>query len=475
MSQPPGDERSKAPVEDTSELKRLQDEVAALQMQLNAERASHPTEIIGSSPQAPRNFRRGRRTLASFILIFMAAVLAPPAVVTTFAVRQISDTDRYVSTVAPLAKDPAIQAAVANRLTEEIFQYINLDEISDTAVAAIGKTADLPERQQALLSALAGPLKSGIQSFTKNQVTSVVQSEAFANAWAEANRVAHAQIVKLLSGDQSGALQTDDGKITVNVGFAVEQVKKALTEGGFNLATNIPAVSATFVLYQSDNLGTLQTYYSIANTFGLWLPAVAIFLALAGILVANRRRTAVIGFGFGVLVTMATLSFGLAIARNGYLLALPPEANREAAGIIWDTVTRFLYESLRATAVAGLVIGLAAILIGPSRAATGLRGFAITVARKSSEGLAQLGVPMDRIQPQAARYGTAARVVSVVIAIVVVLAPEYSSPALVLWATLGLLVVLFIIEVLAVPPSVETDATEHEAQQKAEPRPRTPA
>jgi hypothetical protein len=51
MSQPPGDERSKAPVEDTSELKRLQDEVAALQMQLNAERASHPTEIIGSSPQ----------------------------------------------------------------------------------------------------------------------------------------------------------------------------------------------------------------------------------------------------------------------------------------------------------------------------------------------------------------------------------------------------------------------------------------
>jgi len=52
---------------------------------------------------------------------------------------------------------------------------------------------------------------------------------------------------------------------------------------------------------------------------------------------------------------------------------------------------------------------------------------------------------------------------------------QRASPLARIVATLGLLVVLFIIEVLAVPPSVETDATEHEAQQKAEPRPRTPA
>lgn len=476
MSEPSGDPGSDGPsAVDQTEVERLRNEVAELQKQLDSERADKPTGVITEPPGQTGPKRHLGRTTLSFILILIAAILAPLSVATTFAVSQISDTDRYVSTVAPLAKNPVIQAAVADRLSKEIFTYVDLDEISDTAVAAIGESADLSDRSQTLLLALTGPLKSGIESFTHDQVTAVVQSEAFANSWAEANRVAHAEIVKLLSGDQSGALNLADGKITVDVGFAVEQVKQGLVEGGFELASNIPAVTATFVLYESDNLSTLQTYYSIANTFGYWLPIVAIVLALAGIFVANRRRTAVVGLGFGVLVTMAALSVALSVARNGYLLALPPDANREAAGIVFDTVTRFLYEGLRAAALAGLIVGLAAILVGSSRAATGIRGAAITVSQKSSNGLARLGVPMDKVQPATARYATAGRIVAVVIAIVVVLAPEYSTPSLVLWTTAALLVVLLIIEILTVPQPDEQTPEAEQTDSETETQVITPA
>lgn len=435
----------------SDEMQQLRDQVASLQSQLDTQQATTPTQVIVQPARPPGAFARGGRTVASFVLILIAAVLAPLAVVSTFAVSQISDTDRYVATVAPLAEDPIIQAAVTDRLTSEIFSYIDLDEISDTAVQAIGETADLSTDQEAILTALTGPLQSGLVSFTNDQIAKVVGSEAFANAWTEANRVAHGQIVKLLSADASGALKVEQGQISVDIGSVIDQVKSALVEEGFTLADRIPAVTATFVLYESDSLATLQTYYSIANTFGYWLPIVAIALALLGIFIANRRRTAVIGLGFGVLASMAVLSVALSVARNQYLLALPPEANRDAAGIIFDQLTLFLYEGLRAAALAGLILALAAILSGPSSTATKIRGVAKSAAEKTGDGLERINVPMSRIQPASARYATAARIGATVIAIAIVLLPDYTTPSLVIWTTVGLLVVLFLIEIFTVP------------------------
>lgn len=433
------------------EMKQLRDQVASLQTQLDSQQASAPTQIIVQPAREPGAFARGGRTFASFVLILIAVILAPLSVATTFAVGEISDTDRYVSSVAPLAQDPTIQAAVTDRLTKEIFLYIDLEEIADTAVSAIGETADLSKDQEAILTALTGPLKTGLQSFTHDQIAKIVQSDVFANAWAEANRVAHAQIVKLLSGDASGTLKVEDGQITIDIGSVIEEVKKSLVEGGFQLADKIPAVTAVYVLYESENLAVLQTYYSIANTFGYWLPMVAILLALTGVFVANRRRTAVIGLGFGVLVSMAALSLGLSVARSEYLLALPPDANRDAAGVVFDQVTVYLYQGLRAAALAGLILGLAAILSGPSRTATSIRGVAKSAAEKAGDGLERINVPMSKIQPASARYATAARIVAVVIAIAFVLLPDYTTASLVIWTTVVLLVVLFIIEVVTVP------------------------
>ena len=52
--------------------------------------------------------RQRWRTILAVVLIVLGCVLAPLAGVAVWARNQVTNTDRYVRTVAPLASDPAI-------------------------------------------------------------------------------------------------------------------------------------------------------------------------------------------------------------------------------------------------------------------------------------------------------------------------------------------------------------------------------
>ena len=55
-----------------------------------------------------------------------SAVLAPLGVVAVWARNQVTNADRYVATVAPLAEDPAIQQAITDQITAQVFTYIDV-------------------------------------------------------------------------------------------------------------------------------------------------------------------------------------------------------------------------------------------------------------------------------------------------------------------------------------------------------------
>ena len=58
--------------------------------------------------------RQRWRTILTVVLIGVGSVLAPLAGVAVWARDHVTNTDRYVRTVAPLARDPAIQRAIDN-------------------------------------------------------------------------------------------------------------------------------------------------------------------------------------------------------------------------------------------------------------------------------------------------------------------------------------------------------------------------
>ena len=90
------------------------------------------------------------------------------------------------------------------------------------------------------LRALTGPLANGVQSFVRTQVGKVVQSQAFADAWVAANRTAHEQMVKALTGEGGGAVTIENGTVSIQTATIIATVKQQMINAGFSLASAHP-------------------------------------------------------------------------------------------------------------------------------------------------------------------------------------------------------------------------------------------
>jgi hypothetical protein len=416
------------------QVQQLQDEVARLRGQLGQEK--------------PKG--HWIRTFWSTVLIVVACLLAPLSVVSVWARGEVTDTDRYVATVAPLAQDPAIQDAVATRITTEIFQYIDIETLANDAVSTITENRDLEPRQAAALEALIGPVTQGIESYTGDAVDKVVTSEQFANAWAEANRVVHEQLNAALSGQYADkAVGVENGQVVLDLGQVVEQVKQRLIEKGFSVASKIPSTQATIVLFDAPNAASAQAAYSLLNTVGFWLPIIAVVLALVGVFVSHTPRRALLWLGFGLLAAMTLMVGLLAVGRTIYLTELPSTVNSAAATAFFDQLTYFLKQSLWAGAAAGLVLFLAGLVLGDNRAARGVRSLPVVAAASIQRGLASLGLGMDGVRTWVASQATGLRIAVSLAAVVFIMLQRYKTPELILWTTVGVLVALFVIQILA--------------------------
>ena len=204
--------------DERAELERLRTEVSRL-------RARDDAREGGSAPDGGGPARQRWRTIVATLLIVVGCVLAPLSVVAVWSSNQLTNTDRYVENVSPLADEPAIQDAIAGKITDEVFTYIDVEAITTQALEALGNQG-LPPEVATQLQALSAPLASGIESFTRSQVDRVVQSDAFADAWVAANRVAHEQLVAALTGTGSGSITVENDTVSVNMAALIQTVKE---------------------------------------------------------------------------------------------------------------------------------------------------------------------------------------------------------------------------------------------------------
>ena len=93
---------------------------------------------IEPTPDAerPRRNRLWRRICVAVLLV-LGFVLTPVAVLVTYAKTQVLDTDRYVSTVKPLASDPAVQNYVADTVTAELLSQVDVKAYVNQALSAV--------------------------------------------------------------------------------------------------------------------------------------------------------------------------------------------------------------------------------------------------------------------------------------------------------------------------------------------------
>jgi hypothetical protein len=361
---------------DAEELARLRSRVTELETQLTEAQLAAAQRPETGAPAARERRSRGAawRSFTAGLLIVLACLLAPVSVASVWASREISNTDQYVKTVAPVIHDPGVQKAIANEVTTAIMQNLDVQGLTSDALQTVAQQPNMPPRVASALPALAIPLTRGIESFTRTQATNLVSSAGFAKVWDQVNRTAHTQVVTLLEGNQGGAISAQGDSITLNLGPVIAQVKDRLVAQGFSLASRIPTVDKSFVLVQSGAVTNAQRFYSVLTTLGAWLPFVALALLAAGVYLARDRRAALLRGSLGVAGAMLLLGLALTLARILYVETTPAGIlTSESAGNVFETLVRFLRTGVRTTGVLALVVALGAFLSGPSGASVRTR------------------------------------------------------------------------------------------------------
>jgi hypothetical protein len=446
-------------------LEELRNETAELESQLGVGPRKPMDDVWGAPasagpPVAAQSAKGGgwwRIPIATLCLI-LVAVLAPLSIVATWAHDEISDTDRYVSTVGPLAHDPAVQSAISTRVTDELVARLNITAVTQAATNALAQRG-LPPRVATSLKALDTPLANAVEGFIGNQVTRVVQSPAFADAWDSMNRTAHEQMVAVLTGKGSNAVSVQGDAVTLNLGPVIDQVKAQLAASGFALANRVPQINAEFTLFQSSDITKAQTGFRLLKALARALPwVVLVLIAIAVAVARHRRRTLIVG---SLVVAGSMLALGLLLNgfRAVYLDAVPSDRlPSDAAAAIYDQLVMFIRLALRAVLVVFLAIALVAWVTGPGPAPVAIRRGttrAIDLVRHRAD---RAGLDTGPVGAFLGRYRSAIRVgvIGLVALLYVLAAHPTGAYALTLLLVGGL--ILLIVELLARPPAKEGSA-----------------
>ncbi|MET9529959.1 hypothetical protein ABZY02_05230 [Streptomyces sp. NPDC006649] len=390
---------------------------------------------LRTATAAPQGRPPGRRVRSFFavLLIVVAGILTPVSTVAVWTRDVVGDTDRYVAVMRPLASDPAVRSAVTDRATDAVVKYVSVD--------ALLKSVGPAERAEIELAigALNKPIASGLRELVHSTVAGFVGSGAFTGVWVQLNRTAHTAAEKALTSDRGSPLTIDLAPVT-------DAAKQRLVDSGLTIASKIPTVHTRFTVLDSEAVGRARTAFRLLRIGGLWLPLVTVLIAAAGILLAVRRRHALVTAGLAVAAGALLLGLALAVLRSLYLDRLPADIPEPAAAAVIDALTAFLRTAVRMIAVLGAVVALAAWLGGPGRAAVRVR----TVWRGSVGAVRDaLGLRTGRAGLRVLRARAWLNSTVVAVALAVYLVWDRPTAGVVVGIVLSVLVALALVELAA--------------------------
>jgi hypothetical protein len=423
------------------EVERLRAAVSSLEHQLAQAQAT----------QAKRSKRSlGWRGPVSVVLIVLGCVLAPVSVIGVWTANQVSNTDKYVTNVSPLIHEPAVQAALTDKISTAVSRQIDVQAI--TRQAAKQLSARGLTRLGALVSSFSGSIASGVNGLIHTVVGKIVTRPFVARIWVQGNRLAHTQLVRALSG-KSSSLTISNGKVVLGLGPFINKVKQRLAGRGLTIVNSLPPINPTFPLFSAKYLVKARSLYNLLKTLKWVLPILTLLLLGSGVYVAKRHRRALIGAGLGLAASMLVLGAGLTIGRGIYLNQVPSSVlPADAAAVVFDTIVRFIRQGLRVLLVLGLVVAIAGFFTGPSVTAVRTRSAcknAFGYVRGSGE---KAGVGTGPVGEWIYRYRKPLRIAAVAAAAAIFVFWTDPTGLVVALIAIFLLVALGIVELLGRPP-----------------------
>ena len=242
------------------------------------------------------------RTTFGTILVILGCLLAAPAVAAYALAGEVTDQQRYLDAVTPLADDPEIQQTVAGQIN----------------------------------TALADKVPEAARPLVTQSVDGFVKSPDFRELWVAVNKEAHPEVLSMLRGEQTGSLSVKDDAIVLDLGDVAADLRQRMTTEGVPFADQIPQVNASVELISRPAVRQLVPAFDLLEKLSVALPVLVLVLLVLGVAMSARRgRTLIVG-GIGLMVVMLLLVLFQFLARSQVTARSP---RPELAGSFYDALT----------------------------------------------------------------------------------------------------------------------------------------
>jgi hypothetical protein len=326
------------------------------------------TQPLPRSDVATADSHTKGRSVAAIICIVLAALLTTPAALAYWGQRTLNDAQRYVATVGPLVNSPAVQNAIATKVTDAIQKQVNVEQIVNDVFA--GVITDRPR-----LKELVGPLSGAVNGLIDNQVHTFVASDTFADIWVRLNTKAQQGLMRLLQGDNTGAVTLQGDQVVLDVSDVIDQVKARLVARGLTIVEKvpIPTIDKQIVLLDAPKLKQARTIYAFANPVARWLIVLVAALYLAALVLSRRRPRMTVAIGVVLGANALLVAGALSVGQQLFIDQLAGTVFGPAASVFFATLLAYLVRGWQVILWLGVILVATGWFTGSNAPGTAVR------------------------------------------------------------------------------------------------------
>jgi hypothetical protein len=300
-----------------------------------------------------------RRKLGIGALIALGSLMLCIAVFATWLDRVFLDTQTWTDTSSEALQQPAVQNAVAQQLTDQLYANVDVPQVLAQA---------LPPRLKPFAPTIAG---AG-EPYIERAIAAGLERPRVVQLWAVANRNAHGQLMHILNGGGS-TFSTANGTVTLDLTPILGNVSQTLS-ARTNGAVSLPPDAGKVTLLKSDQLRQAQDGVKILRLLSIPLALAALAVLAIAVVISRERRRTLRAIAWGVLAAGLVLVLIRRVAGDAVINSLTTVPNvRDAAHAVWWIATERLAAANITVISVGLVLLVGTWFAGPGTRATAAR------------------------------------------------------------------------------------------------------
>jgi hypothetical protein len=298
-------------------------------------------------------------------LLVLAAILMFVSSLTVWSKRQLLDDQAWADSSSQLLANDEVRGAIAQKLSDGLFARVDVE-------AQLRER--LPKRSQGAAAALAAALQNTVGPAAADRL---LQRPRVQTLWENANKRAHAAVVRVLEGKdlgKNGNISTANGVVTLDLRPAITRLATRLGVED-KLKANADPNAGQLVIMKSNQLGAAQTAVKILKALSSLLVLVVFALYALAIYLARGRRRLLLGASGASLVFVGLVIASLRRFLGGVIVdsLVKTEANKDPVSVIWALETSVLRDIAIILVVYGALVLLATVFAGPNRPAVAFR------------------------------------------------------------------------------------------------------